>query len=205
MSGAAQPQRKARGRPPAFDREEALRQAVRLFWDRGYEGTTFDELTAAMGISASSFHNSFGSKQRLYAEATEFYLTETSRWVADILANAPDTKAAVQALLEGAAGQFTRCDVPAGCMISLSGTQMAPGCEAIRNMMASHRALGEKSLKERLEAGIAQGELPRDTDAAALAAFYTAAVRGMAVMARDGATRERLLQIARIAMGAWPA
>ena len=66
-------QRRARGRPTNFDRSVALQQAMKLFWERGYEGASFDELTAAMGISASSFYNSFGSKERLYQEATEAY------------------------------------------------------------------------------------------------------------------------------------
>jgi len=53
-----------------FDRAVALQVAQKLFWERGYEGTSFDELIAAMGISASSFYNSFGSKEALYCEAT---------------------------------------------------------------------------------------------------------------------------------------
>ena len=63
--------KRARGRPKNFDRSVALQQAMKLFWERGYEGASFDNLTAAMGISASSFYNSFGSKERLYQEAIE--------------------------------------------------------------------------------------------------------------------------------------
>ena len=204
MSGAAQSNKRGRGRPPAFDRREALRRAMRLFWDRGYEGTTFDELTTAMGISPSSFHNSFGSKQRLYAEATDFYLNETARWFADTLSGQADARAAFQALVEATAEQFTCGGRPAGCMICLAGTHVAPACDAIREMMMTHRALGEQTLKARLDEGIASGDLPGDTNAAALAAFFSAVFRGMAVQARDGATRERLLEVGRLAMRAWP-
>jgi AcrR family transcriptional regulator len=177
---------------------------MRLFWDRGYEGTTFDELTAAMGISPSSFHNSFGSKQRLYTEATDVYLAESARWFADTIAGRTDTREAFQALFEATAEAFTRGDLPAGCMISLAGTHVAPEYDPIREMMAAHRALSERMLKERLEQGIASGDLPADADTAALAAFFSALFRGMAVQARDGANRERLLEIGRVAMRAWP-
>ena len=51
---------------------------MKLFWERGYEGTSFDDLIAAMSISASSFYNSFGSKERLYNEAVDQYLSEIS-------------------------------------------------------------------------------------------------------------------------------
>ena len=57
--------KRGRGRPAVFDRAKALNRAMKLFWERGYEGTSFDELIAAMGICASSFYNSFGSKEAL--------------------------------------------------------------------------------------------------------------------------------------------
>src|SRR5690349_6555913 len=162
--------KKTRGRPPAFDRKEALNQAMRLFWDRGYEGTTFDQLIAAMGISASSFHNSFGSKQQLYTEATDFYLEESARWFANTIAGRANTRDAFQALIDTTAEAFTRGDHPAGCMISLAGTHVAPECDPIREMMARNRALSERMLQERFEQGIASGDLPSETDAAAVAA-----------------------------------
>ena len=60
---------RGRGRPKAFDRTAAVQQAMELFWDRGYEGTTFDDLIGAMKLSPSSFYREFGSKERLYRES----------------------------------------------------------------------------------------------------------------------------------------
>jgi len=66
MDKIDQASKRTRGRPKSFDRAAALHQAVELFWERGYEGASFDDLIAAMGISPSSFYNAFGSKERLY-------------------------------------------------------------------------------------------------------------------------------------------
>src|SRR5580693_10016296 len=76
---------RGRGRPAAFDRAVALQAAMKLFWERGYEGTSFDNLISAMGISASSFYNSFGSKEALYCEATQAYLDWGGQWFNAIL------------------------------------------------------------------------------------------------------------------------
>ncbi|WP_231854179.1 TetR/AcrR family transcriptional regulator [Gluconacetobacter diazotrophicus] len=197
-------ERRGRGRPQSFDRDQALCAAMRLFWDRGYEGTSFDELTAAMGISPSSFYNAFGSKEQLYQEATEAYLTASRAWFLDILQQDADTRTVFRHLMEAAATEFTREDLPAGCMISVSGTQCAPGQARLRDLMARQRALSEAAMADRLRQGVADGDMPADTDAAGLAAFFSSLARGMAVQARDGASRDRLLDIARIGMQAWP-
>jgi AcrR family transcriptional regulator len=198
--------KRGRGRPAVFDRAKALNRAMKLFWERGYEGTSFDELIAAMGISASSFYNSFGSKEALYCEATKHYLEWAGQWFFSIL-NDPstDTKTAFARLFESTAEEFTRGDHPLGCMISLAGTHCAPGMKNIRDMMAEHRAFSESAMAERMRKGIAKGELPAETDCDMLAAFYSAMARGLAVQARDGASREKLSEIARLAMQAWPA
>jgi AcrR family transcriptional regulator len=62
------------GRPREFDRDEALKKAVELFWAQGYEGTTLADLQKAMGgITAPSFYAAFGSKEALFKEAVELY------------------------------------------------------------------------------------------------------------------------------------
>src|SRR6201987_1269290 len=124
--------KRGRGRPAVFNRALALQAAIKLFWERGYEGTSFDDLIAAMGISASSFYNSFGSKEALYCEATRTYLEWSGQWFFAIL-NDPsiDTRTAFAHLFEATAEEFTRGDHPLGCMISLAGTHCPPGLSNI--------------------------------------------------------------------------
>ena len=204
-AGEAGATKRGRGRPAVFDRAKALQEAMKLFWERGYEGTSFDDLIAAMGISASSFYNSFGSKEALYCEATQSYLEWAGQWFFAIL-NDPstDTRTAFALLFEATAEEFTRGDHPLGCMISLAGTHCSPGMKNIRDMMAEHRAFSESAMAARIRRGIADGDVPADTDCDLLAAYYSAVARGLAVQARDGASREKLAEIGRLAMRAWP-
>ncbi len=61
-----------RGRRPTFDREEALAAAMRLFWERGYEGATLEDLLQAMGgITAPSLYHAFGSKEELFKQTCD--------------------------------------------------------------------------------------------------------------------------------------
>jgi AcrR family transcriptional regulator len=204
-SKLVQTTKRGRGRPAIFDRETALKAATKLFWERGYEGTSFDELIAAMGISASSFYNSFGSKEQLYCEATNSYLESSGRWFFGILNDeTTDTRTAFSRLFDATAQEFTRGDHPAGCMISLACIHTGPGLKNMREMMLEHRAFSEGAMAERIRRGIAEGDVPDDTDVDVLAAYLSAVARGLAVQARDGASRERIAQIGRVAMRAWP-
>ena len=194
----------ARGRPKTFDRSAVLHEAMKLFWERGYAGTSFDELIAAMGISPSSFYNSFGSKEQLYHEAAEAYMARSRAWFAEEFSGASDARTAFRRLLEAAARELTREDMPSGCMISLACTHVAPSLNAVRDMMAGYRCDAQAAMAGRIQRGIDEGDVPKDTNVQALAAFYSALSRGMAVLARDGATREDLLEIVEIGMRAWP-
>lgn len=193
------------GRPSTFERSIALREAMKLFWERGYEGTSFDALIDAMCISASSFYNSFGSKEEIYREATDAFLEASGKWFLSILGDETlETRTAFERLLFATAVEFTRDDLPAGCMISLAGTHVSPCLKSVREMMIEHRAVSERALVERLRKGIVAGDVSADVDVAALAAYFSVLLRGLAVQARDGASRERLVAIGRLAMRTWP-
>ena len=196
---------KRRGRPPGFDRCLALQQAMRLFWERGYEGTTFDDLIGAMGISPSSFYNTFGSKERLYQEAVDAYMADTTAWFAAELEAAEDARSAIHNVLSAAARAFTKPGQPIGCMVSTACVTVPPGLDALRDYMIRQRRSAEQAMAARIRRGMDEGDTPSDTDADALAALYTTVSRGLVIQARDGAACDRLQQIVDLAMRAWPA
>ena len=205
MPKIAKPVKRGRGRPKTFDRDQALDVAMKMFWDRGFEGTNLDDLIGAMGISCSSFYNTFESKEQLYHEATETYLTSASDWFLGEL-NGPgkDTRTAIEDVLHASAKQYTCKDGPCGCMIALAGTHLAPELNSVREMMSGQRKLSQSTFAARIRRGIKEGDVPVGTKVDALATYYSAVSQGMAVQARDGATRKQLQEIVDLAMQAWP-
>lgn len=201
----SEPKKRGRGRPSNFDRAIAVHQAMKLFWESGYEGTSFESLIAVMGISASSFYNSFGGKEQLYAEATNAYLAASGEWFLGILNDATDTRTAFRRLMEATATEFTRDDLPSGCMISVACVHVPPALHSVREMMTEHRAMARHAMEARIQRGIDEGDVSADTNVKALAAYFNVLARGLAVQARDGATSDQLLEIVQIAMQAFPA
>ena len=115
-------------------------------------------------------------------------MAAAGKWFAGALNADTDTKTAFHRLLTAAAHEFTRNDRPTGCMISLGCTQVPPALTCLRDTMAGYREAAQSAMAARIQRGIDEGDVPKDTDVCALAAFYSALSRGLAVQARDGAS-----------------
>ncbi|QND50408.1 TetR/AcrR family transcriptional regulator [Rhizobium lusitanum] len=184
-----------RGRPPAFDRETVLAAARDTFWKHGYDGSSIADLTAAMGITPQSLYAAFSSKADLYREALEQYRRMPRPEPGNPLQEAVDSVTAFDRFLRNAAGIFTAPEHPKGCMISTAVLNCAEENEPIAHHVASMRLQTLEIFKARIERGIAEGDMRPDANARSLARFLGAIVQGMSVQARDGATREELLEI----------
>lgn len=191
----------SRGRPRSFDRQTALRQAVELFWEQGYEGTSIADLTAAMGIAAPSLYAAFGSKEDLFREAVAAYSEDSPTEQA--LAREGTAREVVAAMLYDNADDYADPSTPRGCMLVLGAPVGTPAHSGVRERLAAERRESVERLRERLDRGVADGDLPPGADTATLAAFYSTVLDGMSIKARDGASREELHAIAAAALAAW--
>ncbi|MBE8472525.1 TetR/AcrR family transcriptional regulator [Streptomyces justiciae] len=195
-------QAKPRGRPRSFDRATALEKAILAFWEHGYEATSVSDLTRVMGIGAPSLYAAFGDKRALFEEVVLEYGRRYGSFGDRALAEEPTARAAVERMLREAAVEYTAPGRPHGCLVIHAATNCTSA--EVEESLRDRRNANIAAFESRIRADIAAGELPADTDAAALARHAGAMIQGMSQQARDGASREELEALAEIAMAIWP-
>lgn len=198
------PDKRSAGRPRAFDREQALGIALDLFWRHGFDGTSIQQLTSAMGISPPSLYAAFGSKDGLYREVIQLYLSRHTSFMNYLLDEKISARHAVERALLAAARQFCAPGHAPGCMISTAGLQTSADNERMAAEITSLRLAAQQIVYARLEAARKSGELPAKTDITSLAAFFAMVSQGMSVQAQDGAKEIALKRMVKLAMKAWP-
>jgi AcrR family transcriptional regulator len=194
---------KRAGRPRGFNQEEALDRAMHVFWQKGFEGASLNDLTTAMGIQPASLYKAFGNKRTLFEKTLARYLAGPVAFVHDAL-NEPTAFAVADRILRRTAEFLTEGRSRRGCMTIQAALAGGVESEPIRRRLIALRVKEQDALRRRFERAKSEGDLPNDADAADLARFVTVLFQGMTVQAINGASREDLLRLSDTAFRIWP-
>lgn len=193
MQSGTKKDSRPRGRPRAYDPDEALAQARDTFWHNGYAGTSLDDLSAATGMNRPSLYAAFGDKHALYLQTVERYI-EAGRAAMD--AALDETLPLAEALLrvfDGAlAWYLPPREAQRGCLLIGTAAVEAVTDEAVRECLAAGLRAFDKAFERRLRHAVHQGELSADADPVMLARVASALLHSMALRARAGEPRATL-------------
>lgn len=191
------------GRPREFNTEAALEQAMQTFWARGYEATSLHDLISAMGISKSSFYDTFGSKHELFLATMDHYNeTVASRHIAELIEAAPNVKAGIAEVFNTTIDDMLADGEKRGCFINSCAIETAPHDPAAAARVAVGMVNIEDGFIGAIQRAQKSGEIAAGRDPRALARYLTSSLNGLIVMAKTNPNRTALTEIADITLGA---
>jgi AcrR family transcriptional regulator len=187
------------GRPRAFDEDAVLEAAMRVFWEKSYDGTTIADLTEAMGINRSSMYAAFGDKEATFRRVVDRYRKMRMTYIRQALAQ-PSLRGVLAGLIQGTAEFLATPGNPRGCLSIQGAMACGTAAEPIKRALIDLRKSAEGDLKRRLQQAQSEGELPAEIQPADFAHYLSSVVAGLAVQAANGATKAELRRVAEISL-----
>lgn len=192
-----------RGRPREFCVDHALAQALRVFWEKGYDGTSLTDLTDAMGITRPSLYAAFGNKESLFRKALDLYEREKLDYIGKAL-DQPTARGVAEVMLRGSVDNVMSSDEPHGCLGVITSVACGPDSQSVREDVNKRGEVGKKALAERFNRAKAEGDLPAHVDPEGLMRVLISMLQGISVQANQGASREELDRLVDSALALWP-
>jgi TetR/AcrR family transcriptional repressor of nem operon len=187
------------GRPKEFNREKAVRQAMVVFWEKGYEATSTEDLLHAMGIGRQSMYDTFGDKHKLYLEALKCYQAEYGAGMVERLGAAASPLSAIRELLLAVANE--PADARArGCMQVNAITELAQSDAEVAVLVKESKTSCEALFARVVGEAKRRREIDPSIDERAAGNFILSTIQGMRVSAKAGADPDALHDIAVFAL-----
>ncbi|KLT68281.1 TetR/AcrR family transcriptional regulator [Flavobacterium sp. ABG] len=173
-------------RTKEFDEDQALDKAIEIFWCKGYNGTSAQDLVSHLGLSRSSLYDTFGDKQKLFSKALKRYLKQGQEEAKDLLNQPEDIKVILtelfkQAIIESLDDRMTK-----GCFVVNAAVELAMHDEEIAKIVADNRQTVEEIFLAAVKKGQEAGQISTRLEARTLARFIFNNYTGIRVLARSG-------------------
>jgi len=191
------------GRPREFSEAEALDAAMRVFWEKGYEGTSLDDLTHAMRINRSSLYSAFGDKESLFRRVISLYGEQQMTFFSEALSR-PSARKAIEALWRDTVKFLSDSGHPRGCLTLQGGLTCGSGMEKVKRTMIDWRKSALAPIEKRLQRARVEGDLPANVDPRDLARYVLIVMNGLSVQAANGASQAEMNAALELALRSIP-
>lgn len=181
-----------RGRPRSFDETGALEKATQVFWSKGYDGVTIDDLVAGMGVGRPSLYAVFGDKRAIFLRVLKVYAERKGASAAKALLSPKGLRDSITGFLRYAVESATEKESARGCLLIC----VAPLVDdpEVRQFLQNAAAGGTALVEGRFRDAIGAGEIPSDFPVAVRATQVTDLARGLTMRAQLGTPRKTLLK-----------
>ena len=183
-----------------FDEIEVLGKAIDLFWHKGYNGTSMQDLVDGLGISRSSLYDTYGNKHTLFVKALESYQMRANEKISQLISQPAPVKETIKNLLEYMTSELLGDKNHKGCFMVNAEVEVAPHDKAISQIVCNKDLQMEDTFYMLIKKGQESGEITGGHDARALARFIFNTVKGMQVSSKTTADKAIFADIIKTAV-----
>ena len=186
------------GRPREFDLDDTLERAMQVFWAKGYEATSLDDLCTSTGLGRSSLYAAFGDKQSLYLNALERYETAAVARITTALANGKSPLDGIRGFIDRIIDDIVAGPGRRGCFIGNCTAELARQDRTVAAHVRQSMARVQSTFRDALVQARDTGQLSRHADVDALAAFLMSGIQGLRLVGKANPDRVILKNIAKV-------
>ena len=179
------------GRPIEFDPDKALVDAMHVFWSRGFEGSSMQDILKATGLSKSSLYQTFGSKQDLFDSCLEFYCNDSYSKFKELLNNSSSGREFIESMFKGIRSSCNSAEGKMGCFLMNTVSEFGKRDKHLAKVMNNQIKRVEKVLAEAIKRDKAANKLNGALDEKALATYFITNMSGLRTMVKAGLSQKR--------------
>jgi TetR/AcrR family transcriptional repressor of nem operon len=185
-------------RPREFDPDAALERAMQVFWTKGYEATSLDDLCEATGLGRSSLYAAFGDKHALLLRSLDRYEEISAARIAAALARPLPIRESIAALLGEFIEKIAAGPGRRGCFIGNCAAELARHDREALGRVRRSLERTEAQFRTALDRARSRGELPPRANPTALARFFASGIHGLRLVGKTNPDRAVLNDIAAV-------
>ncbi|MFH7005308.1 TetR/AcrR family transcriptional regulator [Flavobacterium bizetiae] len=173
-------------RTKEFNEDQALDKAIEIFWHKGYNGTSAQDLVTHLGLSRSSLYDTFGDKQKLFAQSLQRYQKNAQKQVMELFDQSENIKETLHDIFKQAVIESLEDRITKGCFMVNSSVELAMHDEEIAKIVKNNSQVMEEVFTKAVQKGQDSGDILKANSAKVLARFIFNNYSGIRVLARSG-------------------
>lgn len=181
-------------RTKAFDQTEVLKKIRNLFWDKGFNGTSVDDLVQASGLSRSSLYDTFGDKEAMFSTVLKHYRQEGTQEMIEKIEQSADIKKTVEEIFEFVR-MTSQCNSKMGCIMVNTAIELAPHEKKISKLVDENMTAIQEALTKSIKKAQSKGTVSKKYSAEGLSTLVLTTINGLRVAEKLGADERNYRQV----------
>ncbi len=187
-----------------FDDEKTLQAVMEVFWRKGYERTSIDDIEAATGVKRGSLYNAYGGKEELFLLAFDRYSRHVEDQLIELL-NGGEIREALARTIEAQIATLDDPTIPSGCLVANSLAEIGCVDGRIASAVRVRMEKSESAIYDRMVMAQAVGQVPAGCDIRALSRFVNSLMRILPILYRATHDGRAVRDVAKVALEAFSA